>query len=339
MARQHASGRLTVRERIERAPRQRQLPRDGRARRAGRIRRGRRPRRLRRGQHGRRPGPHRRPPRRRPGRRLHDPRRRGGRRDLGEGGLRRAARARSAAAARAARRRHGRRRVGQDARADGLLLRAAVAGLRPDGREPVDRPGRGGRARPHRGPRRRPGRVLALLGDRRGDARSCSWPARRWWRWPGIGEAPDKEELGGARMQARAGAIDNIAADEDDALDQLRRFLAYLPQNVWEAPPATAAERPRRPPRGGAAVDRAARRAPHLQDAPHPRARARPRLRVRARRRLRPADHHLPRAARRPPGRRARLRPRALRRRGYGRGRRQDGALRGHLRPVPPARS
>jgi acetyl-CoA carboxylase carboxyltransferase component len=53
----------------------------------------------------------------------------------------------------------------------------------------------------------------------------------------GLGETPGKEELGGARIQARAGAVDNIAADEDDALDQLRRFLSYLPQNVWEAPP------------------------------------------------------------------------------------------------------
>ena len=55
----------------------------------------------------------------------------------------------------------------------------------------------------------------------------------------GMGEAPDKEQLGGARLQARAGAIDNVAADEDDALAQLRRFLSYLPANVWEAPPRT----------------------------------------------------------------------------------------------------
>jgi acetyl-CoA carboxylase carboxyltransferase component len=53
-----------------------------------------------------------------------------------------------------------------------------------------------------------------------------------------MGEAPDKEELGGARAQTRAGAVDNEAADEDDALDQVRRFLSYLPQSVWEAPPA-----------------------------------------------------------------------------------------------------
>src|SRR3954454_6177353 len=47
-----------------------------------------------------------------------------------------------------------------------------------------------------------------------------------------MGETPDKEELGGARAQTRAGAVDNEAADEDDALAQLRRFLSYLPDNV-----------------------------------------------------------------------------------------------------------
>ena len=52
-----------------------------------------------------------------------------------------------------------------------------------------------------------------------------------------MGETPGKEELGGARLQARAGAVDNVAADEDDALEQLLRFLSYLPGNAWEAPP------------------------------------------------------------------------------------------------------
>jgi acetyl-CoA carboxylase carboxyltransferase component len=60
----------------------------------------------------------------------------------------------------------------------------------------------------------------------------------------GLGEAPDKEELGGARLQARAGAVDNVAADEDDALAQLRRFLSYLPANAWEAPPAESCSDP-----------------------------------------------------------------------------------------------
>jgi acetyl-CoA carboxylase carboxyltransferase component len=49
-----------------------------------------------------------------------------------------------------------------------------------------------------------------------------------------------KEELGGARTQTKAGAIDNEAADEEDALAQVARFLSYLPDNVWDAPPVVA---------------------------------------------------------------------------------------------------
>lgn len=56
-----------------------------------------------------------------------------------------------------------------------------------------------------------------------------------------MGETPDKEELGGARAQTRAGAVDNEAVDEEDALAQIKRFLSYLPSNAWEAPPAIAA--------------------------------------------------------------------------------------------------
>src|ERR1700704_310344 len=59
-----------------------------------------------------------------------------------------------------------------------------------------------------------------------------------------MGESPDKEELGGARAQTRAGALDNEAADEDDALDQLKRFLSYLPDNAWEAPPIATSTDP-----------------------------------------------------------------------------------------------
>jgi len=61
-----------------------------------------------------------------------------------------------------------------------------------------------------------------------------------------MGESPDKEALGGARAQTRAGAVDNEAADEDDALAQLRRFLSYLPANVWELPPIAASTERRR---------------------------------------------------------------------------------------------
>jgi acetyl-CoA carboxylase carboxyltransferase component len=59
-----------------------------------------------------------------------------------------------------------------------------------------------------------------------------------------MGETPDKEELGGWRTQTRAGAIDNDAADEDDALGQIRSFLSYLPANAWEPPPCIDSDDP-----------------------------------------------------------------------------------------------
>src|SRR5436190_19125913 len=56
----------------------------------------------------------------------------------------------------------------------------------------------------------------------------------------GLGETPDKEQLGGARTQTAAGAVDNEAADEEDALAQIRRFLSYMPDNAWELAPMVA---------------------------------------------------------------------------------------------------
>lgn len=50
-------------------------------------------------------------------------------------------------------------------------------------------------------------------------------------------EEVTKEELGGARMQTANGTVDNLADSEEDAFWQLRRFLSYLPANVWETPP------------------------------------------------------------------------------------------------------
>ncbi|MBX6352517.1 MAG: methylmalonyl-CoA carboxyltransferase [Thermoflavifilum sp.] len=53
----------------------------------------------------------------------------------------------------------------------------------------------------------------------------------------GIGQDLSKEELGGVQVHRQSGVIDNIAESEDDAFQQIRRFLSYLPQNVWEVPP------------------------------------------------------------------------------------------------------
>lgn len=50
-----------------------------------------------------------------------------------------------------------------------------------------------------------------------------------------------KEELGGYKMAVdTAGTIDNAAETEADCLAQIRRFLSYMPSNVWELPPQTA---------------------------------------------------------------------------------------------------
>ena len=47
-----------------------------------------------------------------------------------------------------------------------------------------------------------------------------------------------KEELGDERSQVYAsGVIDNLAETEEEAFEQLRRFLGYLPSNVWQLPP------------------------------------------------------------------------------------------------------
>jgi acetyl-CoA carboxylase carboxyltransferase component len=55
-----------------------------------------------------------------------------------------------------------------------------------------------------------------------------------------LGRAVDKEELGGWRVAAFSGLIDNVAEDEEDCLAQIRAFLGYLPSNVWELPPRGA---------------------------------------------------------------------------------------------------
>lgn len=55
-----------------------------------------------------------------------------------------------------------------------------------------------------------------------------------------FGKSIHKEDLGGAKVAAdTAGTIDNVAADEIECLGQIRRFLSYMPQNVWQAAPVT----------------------------------------------------------------------------------------------------
>lgn len=51
------------------------------------------------------------------------------------------------------------------------------------------------------------------------------------------GKAVSKEELGGAQVHSRSGVVDAIAQDEEDVWRLARRFLSYLPSNAWELPP------------------------------------------------------------------------------------------------------
>lgn len=47
-----------------------------------------------------------------------------------------------------------------------------------------------------------------------------------------------KEELGGEQIHTRiSGVVDNLANDEEDAFRMIKRFLSYLPSNVWEMAP------------------------------------------------------------------------------------------------------
>ena len=59
-----------------------------------------------------------------------------------------------------------------------------------------------------------------------------------------MGEQMTKEELGGAKVHARNGTIDNAAKNEIAALEEIKTFLSYMPSNVWELPPVTQTDDP-----------------------------------------------------------------------------------------------
>jgi len=46
-----------------------------------------------------------------------------------------------------------------------------------------------------------------------------------------------KEELGGWQVHCRNGSVDNLAETEEEAAAMTKRFLAYLPSSVFDAPP------------------------------------------------------------------------------------------------------
>ncbi|GAA3584097.1 hypothetical protein GCM10022419_077380 [Nonomuraea rosea] len=63
----------------------------------------------------------------------------------------------------------------------------------------------------------------------------------------GMGESVGKEELGGWRTVSAAGTVDLVADSEQEAFGLTRRVLAYLPQSAWRTPPvADSADDPDR---------------------------------------------------------------------------------------------
>ena len=59
-----------------------------------------------------------------------------------------------------------------------------------------------------------------------------------------LGAKLSKEELGGVAVHAASGVIDNVADDEAGALDQIVKFLSYMPQSVWERAPRVVCDDP-----------------------------------------------------------------------------------------------
>ena len=57
-----------------------------------------------------------------------------------------------------------------------------------------------------------------------------------------LGQALEKQELGGWQIQTKAGGVDHAVETEDEAFECARRFLSYLPPSVFELPPTIASD-------------------------------------------------------------------------------------------------
>ncbi|MBL22460.1 MAG: propionyl-CoA carboxylase [Rhodospirillaceae bacterium] len=60
-----------------------------------------------------------------------------------------------------------------------------------------------------------------------------------------LGQKIDKEDLGGPEVAVhQGGTIDNVVTSEEECFAEIRRFLSYMPQNVWEQPPIEDSDDP-----------------------------------------------------------------------------------------------
>ncbi len=59
-----------------------------------------------------------------------------------------------------------------------------------------------------------------------------------------LGVKMSKDELGGAQVHATSGIVDNLAEDEYDAFRQIQQYLSYLPSSVWQRTPRIECDDP-----------------------------------------------------------------------------------------------
>jgi acetyl-CoA carboxylase carboxyltransferase component len=60
----------------------------------------------------------------------------------------------------------------------------------------------------------------------------------------GVGQELTKEQLGGVAVHRTSGSVDLWVASEEDAFAAVRRFLSYLPPSVFALPPVSACDDP-----------------------------------------------------------------------------------------------
>lgn len=51
-----------------------------------------------------------------------------------------------------------------------------------------------------------------------------------------LGVKLTKEELGGWRVHARSGLVDNVVDSEAAAFTEIKKFLSFMPENIWQRP-------------------------------------------------------------------------------------------------------
>ena len=60
-----------------------------------------------------------------------------------------------------------------------------------------------------------------------------------------LGQTIDKNSLGGTKVAVdTGGTIHNSASTEEEAFEQIKRFLSFMPNNVWELPPVSPTNDP-----------------------------------------------------------------------------------------------